>query len=279
MPSSSQACALTCMATKFLRLRTARRLGWGAAWACGTGRPARKGAPAEHNWKKVRRGKFRVITVPGIAQRRRAPVALADATQPGTASVRSCERIGWQAKAPAKAPAPQKRKPLCTKVGQTLSSVNPAISAILSQLLSERPLATGRTAARLRPRFRAGGCRHPLVKSRTHFSEGTPAGSFLGKGCPQQQQVALNRRDVVGSRKEFQISFQLLHRRGGLAARHQGGSQESGGLRKVMIHVCFQPVARELLRHIKLAGVVVRERAIEVSLRVVDGVERNQTAG
>src|ERR1035441_10355883 len=50
----------------------------------------------------------------------------------------SCERIGWQ----AKAPAPQKRKPLCTKVGQTLSSVNPAISAILSQLLSERPYTT-----------------------------------------------------------------------------------------------------------------------------------------
>src|ERR1019366_6953658 len=37
------------------------------------------------------------------------------------ATVRSCERIGWQ----AKAPAPQKRKPLSTKVGQTLSSVNP----------------------------------------------------------------------------------------------------------------------------------------------------------
>src|ERR1039458_10601333 len=51
----------------------------------------------------------------------------------------SCERIGWQAKAPAKAPAPQKRKPLCTKVGQTLWSVNPANSAIFSQLLSERP--------------------------------------------------------------------------------------------------------------------------------------------
>jgi VWFA-related protein len=35
---------------------------------------------------------------------------------------RSRERIGWQ----AKAPAPQKHKPLRTKVGQTLSSVNPA---------------------------------------------------------------------------------------------------------------------------------------------------------
>jgi hypothetical protein len=30
--------------------------------------------------------------------------------------------IGWQ----AEAPAPQNRKPLATKVGQTLSSVNPA---------------------------------------------------------------------------------------------------------------------------------------------------------
>jgi hypothetical protein len=36
----------------------------------------------------------------------------------------------------AKAPAPQEPKPLRTKVGQTLSSVNPAISAIDSQLLS-----------------------------------------------------------------------------------------------------------------------------------------------
>src|ERR1039458_4918670 len=42
--------------------------------------------------------------------------------------------LGWQ----AKAPAPQERKPLRTKVGQTLSSVNPAISAIFSQLLRER---------------------------------------------------------------------------------------------------------------------------------------------
>ena len=38
------------------------------------------------------------------------------------AKARSRERIGWQ----AKAPAPQKHKPLRTKVGQTLSSVNPA---------------------------------------------------------------------------------------------------------------------------------------------------------
>jgi hypothetical protein len=50
-------------------------------------------------------------------------------------SLRSRERIGWQ----AKAPAPQKRKPLRTKVGQTLSSVNPAISAIFHSFsLSER---------------------------------------------------------------------------------------------------------------------------------------------
>jgi hypothetical protein len=47
--------------------------------------------------------------------------------------VRSRERIGWQ----AKAPAPQERKPWCTKVGQTLSSVNPAIPAIFSRILSE----------------------------------------------------------------------------------------------------------------------------------------------
>jgi hypothetical protein len=48
----------------------------------------------------------------------------------GSRSLRSREKIGWQ----AKAPAPQERKPLRTKVGQTLSSVNPAISAIFSQL-------------------------------------------------------------------------------------------------------------------------------------------------
>src|ERR1035441_7783003 len=52
------------------------------------------------------------------------------------ATVGSREEIGWQ----AKAPAPQERKPLCTNVGQTLSSVNPAISAIVSQLLRERLL-------------------------------------------------------------------------------------------------------------------------------------------
>jgi hypothetical protein len=46
------------------------------------------------------------------------------AAQSGAARVRDCEEIGWQ----AKAPAPQKRKPLHTNVGQTLSSVNPAIS-------------------------------------------------------------------------------------------------------------------------------------------------------
>jgi len=34
----------------------------------------------------------------------------------------------------AKAPAPQKRKPMRANVRQTLSSVNPAISAIVSQL-------------------------------------------------------------------------------------------------------------------------------------------------
>src|ERR1039458_8898392 len=49
----------------------------------------------------------------------------------GAARVRRRERSGWQ----AKAPAPQEVKPLRTKVGQTLSSVNPAISAISSQLL------------------------------------------------------------------------------------------------------------------------------------------------
>src|ERR1017187_9629327 len=49
----------------------------------------------------------------------------------GAASVRSCERVGWQ----AKAPAPQGRKPLRSNVGQTLSSVNPSITTFFSHLL------------------------------------------------------------------------------------------------------------------------------------------------
>jgi uncharacterized protein (TIGR03437 family) len=43
----------------------------------------------------------------------------------------SCEEISWQ----AKAPAPPRRKPLRTKVGQTLSSVNSAILATISRFL------------------------------------------------------------------------------------------------------------------------------------------------
>ena len=42
---------------------------------------------------------------------------------------RICEKIGWQAKAPAL----PKRQPLCASVGQTLSSANPVIVAIFSQ--------------------------------------------------------------------------------------------------------------------------------------------------
>jgi hypothetical protein len=55
----------------------------------------------------------------------------------GTASVRSCEEIGWQ----AEAPAPPRCKSFECNVGQTLSSVNPAVRPISSQLLSERPVA------------------------------------------------------------------------------------------------------------------------------------------
>jgi hypothetical protein len=42
----------------------------------------------------------------------------------------SCEEIGWQ----AKAPAPQGWKSFDRKMGQTLSSVNPAVRPIFSQL-------------------------------------------------------------------------------------------------------------------------------------------------
>ncbi len=51
-----------------------------------------------------------------------------------TASVRSCEKIGSQ----AKAPAPLNRKSLCVNVGQTLPSANPAPVPFFSQLLSDR---------------------------------------------------------------------------------------------------------------------------------------------
>src|ERR1700728_946566 len=47
-------------------------------------------------------------------------------------SLRSCEGIGWQ----AKASAPQKRKPLRTNVGQTLSSVNPTVGPNFSHPLT-----------------------------------------------------------------------------------------------------------------------------------------------
>jgi hypothetical protein len=59
-------------------------------------------------------------------------------TNSGYRSLRSRKTIGWQ----AEAPAPPKRKPPRAKVGQALSPVNPAVSAILIQLLRERLHAT-----------------------------------------------------------------------------------------------------------------------------------------
>ena len=47
-------------------------------------------------------------------------------------SLRSCEEIGWQ----AEAPAPPRCKSFECSVGQTLSSVNPAVRPISSQLLT-----------------------------------------------------------------------------------------------------------------------------------------------
>ena len=54
------------------------------------------------------------------------------ATRMDKVELRSCEEIGWQ----AEAPAPPRRKPFRINVGQTLPSVNPAIQANSSQLLS-----------------------------------------------------------------------------------------------------------------------------------------------
>jgi hypothetical protein len=45
-------------------------------------------------------------------------------------SLRICERIGWQ----AKAPAPRACRSFGSKVGQTLSSVRPTIRPIFSRL-------------------------------------------------------------------------------------------------------------------------------------------------
>ncbi len=61
-----------------------------------------------------------------------------------TVSVRSCEKIGSQ----AKAPAPLNRKSLCVNVGQTLPSANPARLPIFSQLLRLRePVLLGSSYA------------------------------------------------------------------------------------------------------------------------------------
>jgi histidinol dehydrogenase len=59
---------------------------------------------------------------PAITTLARAEGLEAHARSVEVRTANSHEKIGWQ----AKAPAPQKRRPLCTKVGQTLSSVNPA---------------------------------------------------------------------------------------------------------------------------------------------------------
>ncbi len=53
-----------------------------------------------------------------------------------TATVRSWEKIGSQ----AKAPAPHNRKSWCVNVGQTLPSANPACFPIFSQLLRREPV-------------------------------------------------------------------------------------------------------------------------------------------
>src|ERR1035441_1691790 len=54
-------------------------------------------------------------------------------------SLRRCEKIGWQ----AKAPAPRACKSFGSKVGQTLSSVRPAARPVFSQLLRERSRRDG----------------------------------------------------------------------------------------------------------------------------------------
>src|SRR5208283_4190892 len=64
-------------------------------------------------------------------------------------SLRSCEEIGWQ----AEAPAPPRCKSFECNVGQTLSSVNPAVRPISSQLLT-LAVPNGATGVRERP---AGG--------------------------------------------------------------------------------------------------------------------------
>src|SRR4249920_2982495 len=60
--------------------------------------------------------------------------------------LRSCEKIGWQ----AEAPAPPKRKRLRINVGQTLSSVNLEMLPIFSRLLT---VAAPIRAARVSERF------------------------------------------------------------------------------------------------------------------------------
>ena len=83
----------------------------------------------------------------------------------GTASVRSCEEIGWQ----AEAPAPPRCKSFECNVGQTLSSVNPAVRPISSQLLSERP-GNGTKSHGRRPRLRRTAWAAKPYASRTKLA-------------------------------------------------------------------------------------------------------------
>ncbi len=72
-----------------------------------------------------------------VVKKSKAPVAYARGSERMSyraATVRSCEKIGSQ----AKAPAPLNRKSWCVNVGQTLPSANPARLPIFSQLLRLR---------------------------------------------------------------------------------------------------------------------------------------------
>ncbi len=94
----------------------------------------------------------------GIARIRRR------SNRAATVSVRSCEKIGSQ----AKAPAPLNRKSLCVNVGQTLPSANPARLPIFSQLLRTETEGAGAFWFQLFCKYLASVCQPRVLPDFFH---------------------------------------------------------------------------------------------------------------
>src|ERR1035437_10315203 len=132
----------------------------------GTGQPRRQRHQSQHAARHAERDLHGVGRRAQTRQRRNARAGGTRHEQ-RTQGVRSRKRIGWQ----AKAPAPQKRTVWRTNVGQTLSSVNPAISAMLLQLLTGRPRGL--------PLWRPGGLPHCPLFSDNSILEASKFGTRI----------------------------------------------------------------------------------------------------